>query len=47
MGVWVHDGGPAPYPLADGCQDHMLALAMDESLAAAATVRTTRQPWAS
>jgi len=47
MGVWVHDGGPAPYPLADGCQDHMLALAMDESLAAGATVRTTRQPWAS
>src|SRR5664280_2707702 len=47
MGFWVHDRGPAPYPLADGCQDHMLALAMDESLAARATVRTTRQPWSS
>jgi Oxidoreductase family, NAD-binding Rossmann fold len=47
MGAWVHDRGPAPYPLAYGCQDHMLALAMDESLAAGATVHTTRQPWAS
>lgn len=47
MSAWVRGGGPAPYPLADGCQDHMLALAMDESLATGATVRTTRQPWAS
>jgi predicted dehydrogenase len=47
MGIWVHGTGPAPYPLAEGCQDHMLALAMEESLAAGATVRTERQPWAS
>lgn len=47
MGTWVHGDGPEPYPLAAACQDHMLALAMDESLAAGATVRTTRQPWAS
>jgi hypothetical protein len=47
MGTWVHGTGPAPYPLAEGCQDHMLALAMEESLAAGATVRTERQPWAS
>jgi predicted dehydrogenase len=47
MGAWVRDGGPAPYPLADACQDHMLGLAIDESLAAGGTVRTTRQPWAS
>jgi predicted dehydrogenase len=47
MGAWARDEGPAPYPLADACQDHMLALAMDESLAAGGTVRTTRQPWAS
>jgi predicted dehydrogenase len=47
MGVWARDEGPAPYPLADACQDHMLALAMDESLAAGGAVRTARQPWAS
>ena len=47
MCAWVRGVGPAPYPLADGCQDHMLALAMDESLATGAAVRTERQPWAS
>lgn len=46
MGAWVRDGGPAPYPLADACQDHLLALAIDESLATGRTVRTTRRPWA-
>lgn len=47
MGDWVHGEGPEPYPLAEACQDHALALAMDESLAAGATVRTSRWPWAS
>ena len=47
MGRWVREDGPEPYPLAEGCQDHMLALAIDDSLAAGGTVRTERQPWAS
>jgi predicted dehydrogenase len=47
MAGWVRNGGPPPYPLADACQDHMLALAIEESLATGSTVRTTRQPWAS
>ena len=46
MGGWVHGTGPEPYPLADACQDHLLALAIDEALTAGGTVRTTRHPWA-
>jgi predicted dehydrogenase len=47
MAGWVRNGEPPPYPLAEACQDHMLALAIDESLASAVTVHTSRQPWAS
>lgn len=46
MGAWALGAGPAPYPLAQACQDHMLALAIDDALAAGGTVRTTRQSWA-
>jgi len=46
-GAWAGGEGPAPYPLAQACQDHLLALAIDESLASGGTIRTTRQPWAS
>lgn len=46
-GAWARGAGPAPYPLAEACQDHMLALAIDDSLASGGTVRTTRQVWAS
>ena len=34
------------YSLADGCQDHYLSLAVQQSLEKAAPVRTSRQPWA-
>lgn len=47
MTAWVRGTGPDPYPLAEACQDHMLALAIDDALASKTTVRTTRQPWAS
>lgn len=47
MGAWVRGSGAPPYPLAEACQDHMLALAMDDSLASGGTVHTERQPWAS
>lgn len=46
MGAWVHGEGEAPYPLAEGCTDHWLALAIDESLAADAPVTVQPGPWA-
>ncbi|WP_421735847.1 Gfo/Idh/MocA family protein [Cellulomonas sp.] len=45
-GAWVRGDGPAPYPLADGCQDHLLGLAIEEAARAGETVRTAREAWA-
>ena len=45
-GAWARDEAPAPYPLAEGCQDHLIALAIEESLATGAAVRTTTEAWA-
>ncbi len=45
-GAWVRGEGPAPYPLAEGAQDHVLALAVDQALAADRTVTTEVEPWA-
>ncbi len=45
-GEWARDGGPPPYPLADGCQDHLIALAIDESAAGGLPVTTEAQAWA-
>ncbi|MFC1432648.1 Gfo/Idh/MocA family protein [Streptacidiphilus sp. N1-3] len=44
--AWSRGEGPAPYPLAEGCQDHQLSLAIEESLRTGAAVITTREPWA-
>jgi hypothetical protein len=38
--------GPAPYPLADGCQDHLVALAIEESVSSGAPVTTAAEAWA-
>jgi predicted dehydrogenase len=46
MTAWCRGEGPAPYPLAEGCQDHQLSLAIAESLAKGAPVTTTTEPWA-
>jgi predicted dehydrogenase len=43
---WARDGGPPPYPLADGIHDHAVALAVDESVASGSAVTTTTEPWA-
>lgn len=43
--AWVRDGGPAPYPLAEASQDHLLALAIEQAARSGQEVRTTRQPW--
>lgn len=45
-GAWVRGDGPPPYPLADGCQDHLLGLAIEESARTGRTVRTAREAWA-
>jgi predicted dehydrogenase len=46
MAAWTRGVGPEPYPLAQGCQDHMVALAMDDAIRAGAPVRTELEPWA-
>ncbi|GII56832.1 hypothetical protein Pth03_52210 [Planotetraspora thailandica] len=43
---WCRGEAPEPYPLADGCQDHALSLAIEESLAKGAGVTVHPQPWA-
>ncbi len=44
--AWVREEGPAPYPLADGAQDHLIALAIEEAAASDQTVTTATEPWA-
>lgn len=43
---WARDEGPPPYPLAAGCQDHLISLAIDESLERGVPVTTEPGPWA-
>ncbi len=45
-GRWARGEGPPPYPLAEGCQDHLIALAVEESAHTGATVGTQRERWA-
>jgi predicted dehydrogenase len=45
MAGWATDRGPAPYPLARACQDHLLGLAVDWALAASGAVTTATEPW--
>ena len=41
----VSDECIAPYPLAQGCQDHLIGLAIDESAATGALMVTGVEPW--
>ncbi|MET1005095.1 MAG: hypothetical protein ABWX96_06080 [Propionibacteriaceae bacterium] len=43
--AWVRDEAPPPYPLADGAQDHRIALAIEESARTDQTVTTQVEPW--
>jgi predicted dehydrogenase len=45
-GAWARGEGPEPYPLAEGLQDHLLSLAIEESLATGRDVTTTTEAWA-
>jgi hypothetical protein len=44
-GTWARGEGPAPYPLAQGCQDHLIGLAIDESAATGVLIVTGVEPW--
>jgi predicted dehydrogenase len=46
MAAWCRDEGAPPYPLAKGCQDHLLGLAIGNSVAAGRPVVTAVEPWA-
>jgi predicted dehydrogenase len=46
MAAWTRDAGPAPYPLSDACQDHLIALAVAESVRSGGAVTTPREAWA-
>jgi predicted dehydrogenase len=45
MGAWCRGQGPEPYPLAEACQDHLIALAIGESVRTGQTVTTTTEGW--
>ena len=45
--AWVRGTGPPPYPLADGAQDHLIALAVAEAADTDRTVTTAAEEWAS
>lgn len=44
--AWVRDAGPAPYPLADGAQDHLISLAIEEAADTDRPVTTAAEAWA-
>ena len=44
--AWLHEGGPEPYPLAEGCHDHLVGLAIEEAQRTGETVTTAPAPWA-
>jgi predicted dehydrogenase len=43
--AWVRGDGPPPYPLAEGTQDHQIALAIEEAADTDRTVTTSAEPW--
>jgi hypothetical protein len=45
--TWSRDEGPPPYPLADGCQDHLISLAIEESARTGQPVTTDPESWRS
>jgi hypothetical protein len=45
MAAWVRGEGPPPYPLAEGSQDHLLALAIEEAAETGQEATTTAGNW--
>ena len=46
MSEWISGTGPAPYPLREGIQDHLISLAIDEAALTGKAVATNREIWA-
>jgi predicted dehydrogenase len=46
MGDWINGNAKPPYPLNEGCQDQLISLAMDESIALGKSITTQKQDWA-
>jgi predicted dehydrogenase len=44
-GAWARDEAPAPYPLAEACQDHLISLAIGESARTGQDVVTSSEAW--
>jgi predicted dehydrogenase len=44
-GAWARDEGPPPYPLAQGCQDHAISVAIGESARSGRDVRVAEEAW--
>ncbi|WP_250443109.1 Gfo/Idh/MocA family protein [Actinotalea sp. C106] len=45
-GAWVRGQGEPPYPLAEACQDHLVALAVEEAARTGQPVSTETEAWA-
>ncbi|WP_326557700.1 Gfo/Idh/MocA family protein [Micromonospora sp. NBC_01796] len=45
-GAWAREEAAAPYPLAEACQDHLLSLAIEESVRTGRPVVTAEEAWA-
>jgi predicted dehydrogenase len=45
-GRWARGEAPEPYPLAEGCQDHLLGLAVEEAARTGTPVTTRWENWA-
>lgn len=43
--AWVRGDAPAPYPLAQGCFDHSVSLAIDVAAESGGTVTVDAEPW--
>ena len=46
MADWINGSAEPPYPLAQGCQDQIVSLAMDESITTGTKVAIEKQKWA-
>jgi predicted dehydrogenase len=44
--AWSRGEGPEPYPLADGCQDHLVSVAIEDSVRSGEPVTTGVEDWA-
>lgn len=45
MAAWVRESGPPPYPLAEACQDHLIACAIDDAVKSQQPVLVSPAPW--